>query len=41
MASPPAKVEFPVEVIGADVYGQQFFENAQTLTIHANGISIV
>lgn len=40
MASPPAKVEFPVEVIGSDVFGQQFFENSQTLTVYANGISI-
>jgi hypothetical protein len=31
----------PVEVIGADLYGQQFFERAKTLTIHRNGVSIL
>ena len=41
MAPPPAKVEFSVEVIGSDVYGQQFFESAQTLTVYPNGASIL
>jgi hypothetical protein len=36
----PATLELPVEVIGADLYGQQFFEDTQTLTIHRNGVSI-
>ena len=40
MAMPPAKLEMAVEVIGSDVFGQQFFEDAQTLTIYPNGISI-
>jgi hypothetical protein len=37
----PAKLELPVEVIGADLFGQQFFEDTQTLTIHRNGVSIL
>jgi PilZ domain len=41
MATPPAKLEFPIEVIASDVYGQQFFENAQTLTVYPNGVSIL
>jgi PilZ domain len=39
-ATPPAKLQFPVEVIGADVFGEQFFERTRTLTIHRNGVSI-
>jgi hypothetical protein len=31
----------PVEVIGADVYGQQFFERTRTHTIHRKGVSIL
>lgn len=38
---PPANLELPVEVIGADLDGQQFFEAAQILTIHRNGASIL
>jgi hypothetical protein len=30
----------PVEVIGSDLFGQQFFESTRTLTIHRNGVSI-
>ena len=37
---PPAKLQLPVEVIGADLYGQQFFEHTRTQTIHRNGVSI-
>ena len=40
IATTPAKLQFPVEVIGADHYGQQFFERTRTLTIHRNGVSI-
>lgn len=36
-----AKLQLPVEVIGADLYGQQFFERTQTLTIHRDGLSIL
>lgn len=36
-----SNLQLPVEVIGADLYGQQFFETAQTLTIHRNGVSIL
>ena len=39
--TPPAKVQLPVEVIGADLFGQQFFEQTQTVTIHRNGVSIL
>ncbi len=39
--TPPAKLQLPVEVIGADLYGQQFFERTRTLTIHRNGVSIL
>jgi hypothetical protein len=41
ISMPPAKLELPVEVIGADVYGQQFLESARTLTIHRDGVSIL
>jgi hypothetical protein len=37
----PAKLELQVEVIGADLYGQQFFEDTRTLTIHRSGVSIL
>jgi hypothetical protein len=39
--TPPAELQLPVEIIGADVYGQQFFELARTWTIHRNGVSIL
>jgi PilZ domain len=38
--TPPAKQPLPVEVIGSDLFGQQFFELTQTLSIQRNGISI-
>jgi len=38
--TPPAKTQLPVEVIGCDLYGQQFFEDARTVTIHRGGVSI-
>jgi hypothetical protein len=41
IAIPQAKQQMPVEIIGADLYGQQFFEVAETLTIHRNGASIL
>jgi hypothetical protein len=41
MATPPVKFQLAVEVIGSDVHGQQFFEQAQTLTVYRNGISIL
>jgi len=41
IATPPAKLQLPVEVIGADLYGQQFFERTETVTIHRNGVSIL
>jgi PilZ domain len=41
IATPPAKHQLPVEVIGADLYGQQFFELTRTHTIHRNGVSIL
>ena len=37
---PPAKLDLPVEVIGADIYGQQFLESTKTLNIHRDGVSI-
>ena len=39
--APPAKLQLPVEVIGADLYGQQFFEPTHTVSIHRNGVSIL
>jgi hypothetical protein len=39
--APSAKLQLPVEVIGADLYGQQFFERTRTLTIHRDGVSIL
>lgn len=41
MAIPPAKLEMAVEIIGSDVFGQQFFEDGHTLTIYPNGVSIL
>jgi len=41
IATPPAKLDLPVEVIGADIYGQQFLESTRTLTIHRDGVSIL
>jgi hypothetical protein len=41
IAAPPAKLQLPVEVVGADLYGQQFFERTQTVTIHRNGVSVL
>ena len=41
IATQAFNLQLPVEVIGADLYGQQFFETAQTLTIHRNGVSIL
>ena len=41
MAIPPAALQLTVEIIGSDLFGQQFFEQAQTVTIHRNGASIL
>jgi hypothetical protein len=41
IATTSANLELPVEVIGSDLYGQQFFETTQTVTIHRNGVSLV
>lgn len=40
MATPPAKLDLTVEVIGSDVFGQQFFEDGQTQTLYPNGLSV-
>lgn len=37
---PLAKLRLPVEVIGADLHGQQFFTRTRTVTIQRNGVSI-
>lgn len=39
-ATPPEKLLLPVEVIGADLFGQQFFERTCTLAILRNGITV-
>jgi hypothetical protein len=39
--APSAKIQMPVEVVGADLYGQQFFERTETVTIHRHGVSIL
>jgi hypothetical protein len=39
ISTPPAKLELPVAVIGADVYGQHFLESTRTLTIHRHGVT--
>jgi hypothetical protein len=41
IGEPPATLQLQVEIIGSDLYGQQFFELTRTLTIHRNGISIL
>ena len=38
--TPPVKLDLPVEVIGADINGQQFLESTRTLSIHREGVSI-
>ena len=40
-ATPPAKLQLPVEVIGADVHGQQFFERTLTIAIRRTGVSVL
>jgi hypothetical protein len=40
-ATPPAKLQLPVEVIGADVHGQQFFERTLTIAICRTGVSVL
>jgi hypothetical protein len=39
--TPTANLELLVEIIGADIYGQQFFELARTVTIHRTSLSIL
>jgi PilZ domain len=41
IAAAPANLQLPVEVIGSDLYGQQFFESTHTVTIHRNGVSLL
>jgi hypothetical protein len=41
ISSPPAQHQLPVEVIGANLLGQQFFERTRTLTVHRDGISVL
>ena len=41
IAITPAKLQLPVEVIGSDLYGQQFFESTRTVTIHRHGVSLL
>jgi hypothetical protein len=38
--APLAMANLPVEVIGADLYGQQFFERTQTLAMSYDGVSM-
>jgi hypothetical protein len=40
IATPPAKLDLAVEVIGADANGQQFLESTRTLSIHREGVSV-
>jgi len=37
----PTEIQMPVEVIGCDLSGQQFFETTETLTISRNEVSIL
>lgn len=39
-ATPADNLRLPVEVIGADLFGQQFFERTRTLAILRDGISV-
>ena len=41
VSPPPVQQQLPVEVIGANLMGQQFFEQTKTLTIHRDGISVL
>ncbi len=36
-----AKLQLRVEVIGADLFGMQFFEPAQTLTVYRSGLTVL
>lgn len=36
----PANTQLPVDIIAADVCGQQFFETTQALAIHRNGVLV-
>jgi hypothetical protein len=40
ISSYSSKLQLPVEVIGADLLGQQFFESTETLTIYRDGVSV-
>ncbi len=41
VATHPAKIQLPVEVIGPNLHGQQFFERTETLTIARNAVTIL
>src|SRR5271166_2940941 len=41
VAAFPTEIQMPVEVIGCDLFGQQFFETTETLTISRNEVSIL
>ena len=41
VATIPAKLQLPVEVIGSDLGGRQFIESTQTLTVHRVGATIL
>ncbi len=41
VSPPAAKQQLPVEIIGANLLGQQFFERTTTVTIHRDGISVL
>lgn len=38
--TPPAKLQLQIEVIGADLYGMQFFEPGEILTIYRSGLTV-
>jgi len=38
--TPRDKAQLPVEVIGSDLEGQQFFKRTRTVTIHRNGVTV-
>jgi hypothetical protein len=41
VAAFPTELQLPVEIIGCDLFGQQFFETTETLTISRNEVSIL
>jgi len=40
ITTPPTKLQLQIEVIGADLYGMQFFEPSEVLSIYRSGLTV-